>query len=159
MVGFLIMCFLPAVIRDVRDFKTITGLAMVIITASAVIGILQHYNILGMQSATLNPHFASQMEGNFRSMGTAESPLIFSYFISVAFTVLLGFFLVKGLNQNLKWQAPLALLLMAGALYFTYTRSSLIAIALAAVAVVLFIKTRINSVLIMLIMMAIAHSS
>jgi hypothetical protein len=151
-VGLMIVSLMPIAIRDSRDLKILCGAALICITASAAIGLLQHYNILGMQSRTLLPG----LDVEFRVPGMSEGPLELSYLVSIVMVILIGVFLFKGISPRIRWMMPFFLLVMAGALYFTYTRSSFLAAAFGLLALFVFIRTRLNGAVVMAVLLALA---
>ena len=156
MVGLMMVCFIPLAIQNKRDLKIVTTAVLLLILISAVIGIFQYFNILGMQSALLIPgptHLASE---NFRITGITVGTLEASYILSTVFLVLLGTFLYRGLGRNTQPLAPVILVVLAAALFFTYTRSSILAVLFGIVSLALFIKTRIKASLILLASLGLA---
>lgn len=141
-VGLLIVILLPAVVRSPRDLKVLCGVSLLVITASAVIGVMQHYQFLGMDQATLRSGFLTTGEPRVPGMG--ESYLELSYILSITVLVILSVFLTKGTDAGNRKLLLLSLLPMVGALYFTYTRSALYALGLGVLALVLFLRTRVR---------------
>ena len=153
-VGLLIVIFIPAVIRNSRELKILCGVAFIVITASATIGLMQHYGVLAMGQATLIPDFlAGTTEGEPRVPGIAESQLELAYVLAAAILVVLSIYLTKGVNSGYKRLLFLSVLLMGPALYFTYTRSALFAVGLALVALLLFLKVRIRGEIILALLL------
>jgi len=145
MVGLLIVILLPAATRNLKELKILCGVAFVVIAASAVIGLMQHYGFLGMDQATLIPNFLSgDWEGAPRVPGMGETELELAYILSATLLVVLAMYLAKGVNSSTKKLLVIAMLLMAPALYFTYTRSALLALVLGLATLPLFVKTRIR---------------
>jgi putative inorganic carbon (HCO3(-)) transporter len=145
-VGLMIIIFLPAVTRNLKELKILCGVVFIFVTASAIIGLLQHYQFMGMDGATIIPNF---LKGESRVPGMAETELEFAYILSTAVLALLGIYLVRGVNSGTKRLLVFSMLLMAPALYFTYTRSALLALVLGLVALALFLKTRMKGEYIM----------
>ena len=142
MVGLMIIIFLPAVVRNSKELKILCGVAFVAVTASATIGLMQHYQFLGMDDATIIPGFITG--GQFRVPGMAETELELSYVLSAALLAMLGVYLARGVNSGRKKLLVLSMVPVVLALYFTYTRSALLAVMLGLVALALFLKTRIR---------------
>jgi O-antigen ligase len=152
--GLMIVLFFPAVTRNLKDLKILCGVAFVGITASAIVGLMQHYRILGMTQVTLIPGFLERFtDGQPRVPGIAETELELAYVLATALLIVLSVYLVKGVNFGNKRLLLLSIMLMAPALYFTYTRSATLGLALGLVALVLFLKTRIRGDLIMATML------
>lgn len=140
--GLMILGFIPVAVRSVYDLKILGAVAFVGIASSALIGIMQNYNILGMQSVMLIPQI---IDADFRIPGMAESSLELSYVISSVFLVLFCLLFVKTLAPGLKLVMFSAMLVLAGAIYLTYSRSALIAIMFGIFSIFFFLKTRIRS--------------
>ena len=140
--GLLFVIFLPAVIENTTQLKTICGFIFIVITASAVIGIMQHYNFLGMAEATLRPDFLA-LAGDLRVPGMSESELELAYVLTTAILIVFGIYLTKGVSTNRRFLL-MTMVLMISALYFTYTRSALLALVLGLLSIVLYTKKRIK---------------
>jgi O-antigen ligase len=142
--GLLIIIFIPAAVRNVKDLKLLCGVALIGLTASAIIAIMQHYNILGMAQELVLPG---------RVQGLSENELELSYILSVVLMTVLGVLLYNGIKtRNRRLLIPL--IMMLAAIYFTYTRSALTAILFGLVALLLFSKTRIKSEIIIVVLLA-----
>lgn len=146
-VGLLIIIFLPIVTRNLKCLKTLCGVVFIVMTTSALVAIMQHYNFLGMAEHTVIPGFLAQL-GELRVPGMTETELELSYTLSIGALAILGILLVNGLKSK-KWILVLSLVTIVLALYFTFTRSALFALALGLVALVLFLKTRIKGEIIL----------
>lgn len=134
--GLLIVIFLPAVIKNVRDLKLLGGVAIIGMTISAIVALEQSFVGLG------------------RVQGISESKLQLAYILCVGFLAVLGILIVegkKGGNRRLLIPA----VLMLPALYLTYTRSALVALLFGLVALFLFMKTRIKSEMILLVILGV----
>lgn len=125
--GLLIIILLPAVTKNLRDLKTLCGLALVVMAASAAVAVMQHYNILGMNARTLVSGYTNP---DNRIPGMAEDPLDLAFVLAPALPVALYVYLNKGVRGNIRWLIMAAAILMVLAMYFTYTRSAVIAVAL-----------------------------
>ncbi len=154
LVGLLIIIFLPAVVRNSKDLKILCGVAFIGLAASAIIGLMQHYQFLGMDQNTLIPGFLQlPREGVGRVPGMGETELELAFTLSVALPALLGVFLVKGVNTGTRWLLGSSAVLIGLALYFTYTRSALFGLILGLVALALFLKTRIRGEIIFAVLL------
>ena len=142
--GLLIIIFLPAVVRNVKDLKLLCGVVFIGVITSTIVAIMQHYNILGMVQNLVIPG---------RVQGIAENELELSYTLCVGFLAVLGILILKGVNKGNR-RLLIPAILMLPALYFTYTRSALIALLFGLVALVLFLKTRIKGEVILLVILA-----
>lgn len=142
-VGLLIIILLPAVVRNTKDLKILCGVAFIGFTASAIIGLMQHYQFFGIAQNTLIPGFLEgSWEGGARVPGIAESELELAYTLSISLPAVLGIYLVRGMKT--RWLLLLSAVPIGLALYFTYTRSALFALILGLVALALFLTTRIR---------------
>jgi O-antigen ligase len=138
-VGLLIIIYLMAVTRNLKDLKILCGVAFIGITASAVIGVLQHYQFLGADVIA-------------RVSGITESKLELMLVLPVAILTVLGILLSRGLKN----MVPLLLVsavIMGLALYFTYTRSALLALILGVMALVTLLLSRIRGEIILIIVL------
>jgi O-antigen ligase len=144
LVGLLFAIFIPAVIRNTKQLKTLCIATCIMVTASAAIGIAQHYNLLGMVEATTIPGFLTVIHvGDLRTPGMSESELELAYILSATLIIFICLYLTKGITTNRLLLAT-SMILMLAATYFTYTRSALVALALAAGSLVLFLKSKIR---------------
>jgi O-antigen ligase len=141
-VGLLIVIFLPAVTRNLKELKILCGVVFIAVAASAIVGLMQNYQFLGMSQATLFPGFLKG--GQSRVPGMAETELELAYILSAALLVVFGIYLARGVSSSTKRLLVLSVLVMAPALYFTYTRSAILALIVGLVALALFLKTRIR---------------
>jgi O-antigen ligase len=137
--GLLIIIFIPAVVRNLKDLKILCGVAFIVMTASAVIGVLQHYQFLGADTIS-------------RVSGMSDSKLELMLILPGALLTVLGIFLSRGL-RNIGLLLVVSSVMMGLALYFTYTRSALLALALGAVALIIFLLSRIRSEIILVVVL------
>jgi O-antigen ligase len=147
-VGLWIVLLVPAVVQNTSDLKTLCGVCFVVLTASAIIGLMQNYQFLGMHNVTLIPDFLSS-SSEPRVPGMAETQLELAYFLSVVPLALFGVSLTKGISPGNRKLIFISLVLMILALYFTFTRSALYALVLGGVALFLFVRTRIRGEIIL----------
>ena len=143
--GLLILVLLPAVVKNEKELKILCGVALIGMAVSAIVGVMQHYYFMGMDERTLIPGLLGGVtEGTFRVPGIGESTLELAFILPVAIPAMLGIYLIKGVKPGTRSLVVAAAMLMGVALYFTYTRSAIFALALGAGAVALFLKTRIR---------------
>lgn len=144
-VGLLIVILLPAVTSNLKDLKILCGVALVGLTGSAIVGVIQHYQWLGMGQATLIPGFTEVIaEGKAGVPGFSETQLELSYVLSTGLLTVLGICLCGDVGDRPRRLLLLSATAMAASLYFTYTRSSLYAAVMGLIALILFLKTRIR---------------
>ncbi len=153
MVGLLIVIFLAAVTRNLKDFKILCAMAFIGMIASAIIAVMQHYQFLGMGQNTLIPGFLQGWEGQPRVPGIAETELELSFTLPVVALAVLGICLARRVNSGTTWLLGASVVLMGLALYFTYTRSALLGLAFGLVALPLFLKTRIRGEIILAVLL------
>lgn len=152
--GLLIIVLLAAVVKNTKGLKILCGVIFVGLTASAAIGILQHYAPFGIGHSTLIPGFLTHSgTQGIRVPGMGETELELSYLLSAAILVVLGVYLVRGVELGIRRLMVASMVLMAAALYFTYTRSALLAVVLGLVALFLFLRTRIKGEIILAAML------
>lgn len=150
MVGLLIIILIPAITGNVKHLRTISIIVLIIVSASAIVGALQHFNILGAENSTLWRGFLGTWNDDPRVPGMAETELELSYALSSVIPVILGVLLAKGIkNPASRWLIAVSLVIMLMSLYFTYTRSALFALGIAFIALFLLFRTRINTTLIL----------
>jgi O-antigen ligase len=137
--GLLFAILLPAVIDNSKQLKTVLSFALVIATASGLIAIFQHYNILGMGQATLIPNFFNLLK---RAPGMSEMELELSYMLSVILIIVFGVFIGNGLSMANKKLLIIPAIPMLLGLYFSYTRSAIFALGCGILSLVMFIRVR-----------------
>jgi O-antigen ligase len=145
LVGLLIIILMAQVTKNLKDLKTLCAVAFAGMFASATIGVMQHFQILGMGQRILDPNFTEV----WRVPGMAESELELSFTLPVAVLAVVGIYLTNGIKSSTRKLMLISLPVMGLALYFTYTRSALFALLLGLVALVIFIKTRTRSEIIL----------
>jgi O-antigen ligase len=144
LVGLLFAIFIPAIVRNTKQLKTLCIATAILATASAVISIMQHYNILGMMGATVIPGFLTVIHiDDLRAPGMSESELELAYILSATLIACLCLYLTKGATSNRKL-LPVSMILMLAATYFTYTRSAIVALVLGIGSIVIFLRSKIR---------------
>ncbi len=141
--GLLLVVLLAGVVKNSRDLKLLCGVTFVGITVSAVVGVLQHYQFMGLGQETLLTGFVDSAGGSSRVPGIAETELELSYVLSTAIPVILALYFLGGTRGGMRMLIAASGILMAASLYFTYTRSALLAVLFGVVALLLF-RTRIR---------------
>jgi len=154
MVGLLIVILLPAVSKNLKELKILSAVAFVALTASAAIGIMQHFGILGMDRQTIVPGFLDPVSGFGRVPGITESFLNLSYALTVGILTALGIYAARGLKSEYTTILMASMLAMGLALYFTFTRSNYLALVMGFGAMFLFLKTRIKAVVILVLVLS-----
>jgi O-antigen ligase len=142
-VGLMIVAFIPAVVSNVKDLKLLSVVTLVGIAASAALGVFQYYNFMGAIDKTVIDGFMLRWQDGLRVPGMAETELELAYVVSAAIVVLLALHLAKR-RSGATWELLLPVPLLGLALYFTYTRSAILAAILGMVALVIFLRTRLR---------------
>ena len=150
-VGLLFIILLPAIINNHRQLKILCGFMAVIVIGSAIIGIMQHYNFLGLNQATIIPEF---LTGTNRVTGFSETELEIAYIFPVMLMVLVSLYFSHAVGPNRVIYLFLPMLPILGATYFTYTRSALFALISGLISLFFFFRTRIRWEIILLVMAA-----
>jgi O-antigen ligase len=139
MVSVLFIFLIPAIITDLKHLKIICSIVFIIITASAIIGVLQRFNILGMGQATLIPDVFYEMG---RVPGIGETELEIAYLLPATIVVLLAIIIYRSLSRGKNALLAIPLVPMFLSLYFTYTRSAIFAVGYAVLSLFLFMKAK-----------------
>jgi hypothetical protein len=116
-----------AVIRDRRDLKTVVGITLALALLSALVAIWQH---VSPHSAPYNGVTAEQLAGwGGRVVGLVKSPVILANQLTFVLMPAIGL-LVCGPHRFGLLRAALvaAILTLLAGLYYTYTRSALMAL-------------------------------
>jgi O-antigen ligase len=142
--GLLIVIFLPVVIRNIKDLKLLSGIALIGMTISTIIALMQHYNILGAAQYLLIA---------YRAQGISGNELELAYLLGVAMMAVIGVLISEGIKKG-NHRLLIIAIVMLPTLYFTYTRSALIAFIFGLIALFLFFKTRIRAEIILLAIIA-----
>jgi len=160
-IGLLFIILLPAIIKNPRQLKFIFGIILIVAIASSIIGVFQHYNILGMSQATLlvpgvsdNTTLPNTFIELSRVPGMGETELELSYILPIIIVVILALFFVRGISsvrRNLLFIPMIPIFL---ALYFTYTRSALFALGVGVISIFMFMLIRVRWEIILVIMAA-----
>jgi len=146
--GLLFIILLPAIVYNVKQLKALCSVLLLVTIASAIIGVLQHYNIFGMGQATLLQGFMNVLG---RVPGMGETELELAYILPATFMVIGTVFLCRGIKSHDRRLLLIPALPIVMALYFTYTRSALFALACGVISVFFFMKTRIKWQIIMIV--------
>jgi hypothetical protein len=126
-VQFVALLVAAAVIRDRRDLKLVIGIALALAVLSAVVAVWQHVT---PQSAPYNGVTFKELAGwGGRAVGLVKSPVILSNQLTFVLMPTIGL-LVFGAYRSGLLRAALgvAILTLLAGLYYTYTRSALMAL-------------------------------
>ncbi len=139
LVGLLFVLLIAATVKNLKDLKLLSAVAFIGVTASSVIAILQHFQLLGGSGALLGKSLAPG-----RASGMAESQLELSFTLPIAMLAILGVYLASGVKSSMRLLLAASVPSIGLAIYFTYTRSAIFAVLLGLVALALFLKTSIK---------------
>jgi O-antigen ligase len=164
-VGLLFIILLPAIIKNPRQLKFILSIILIVAIASSIIGVFQHYNILGMSHATIlvpgvsdnttntaNTTLTNTLVDLSRVPGMGETELELAYILPVIIVVILTLFFTRGISSAHRKLLFLPMIPILLALYFTYTRSALFALGVGVISIFMFMLIRIRWEIILLIM-------
>ena len=158
-VGLLFIILLPTIIKNPRQLKVILGIILIVAIASSIIGVFQHYNILGMSQATIlvpgvsdNTTLPNTVFELTRVPGMGETQLELAYILPVVFVVLLTLFFTRGISSAHRYLLFIPMIPIFLALYFTYTRSALFALGVGVISIFMFILIRVRWEIILVIM-------
>lgn len=140
-VGLLFIILLPAIIENLKQLKLLLGIIFIVAIASAIIGVLQHFNILGFSEATITPGFFGD---SGRVPGMSEEELQLAYILPVVLMIILSIFFTKGIGSQYRNLLFLPMIPMLMAIYFTYTRSAIFAVGCGILSIILFMRIRIR---------------
>jgi O-antigen ligase len=150
LVGLLTVIFMAVVTKNIKDLKILSIVVLITVTASSIIAILQRFPILpGMGQTALIPVFESRVPG------MTESALILSYITATVIPVIAGVLFVSKISLQNKLLLGLSFLLIGPALYFTYTRSAILAVLFGIASLFVFLKMRIRFEFILVALMVI----
>jgi O-antigen ligase len=144
-IGLYYLVLIPVSIRsrdDMRDFGVLVfGLAAL----SALVGVFQHFHAhYGTPMWQVVPHSGAPGESyttwEERLIGLSENPIQAGNVYMIIGLLMLGALLVTPLSPMVKRLIGFTLLFMAGAAYFTYTRSWAIAMVPALLSLALLYK-------------------
>jgi O-antigen ligase len=138
LVGVLLIILLPSVTKNMKDLRTLCTVAFIVAAASAIIGIMQYHNFLGVGDQTLVPVYVGRVPG------MAENALDLSFVLPVVVLAVLSIYLAKGVQSSSRGMLFISLIPIALALYYTFTRSALLGLVFGLVALFLFFRTRIK---------------
>jgi putative inorganic carbon (HCO3(-)) transporter len=145
-----IVFFLPALVKNEKDLKLLTVAIFITCFISAVAAVMQHYQFLGLPAYTL---YGGMVHKN-RTPGLAEGAVHLSYILPMIILPMLAMILLKGVSRNMRIILPVLALVILAALYFTYTRSGMYALAPGILVMIILLKgtMRKNLLLIFLIL-------
>jgi O-antigen ligase len=153
--GLLIVILIPVVVRSGRSLKILASVALVGVTASSLVGVMQALGAPAAGGTTLVPGFLSNGEGTGGVPGMAETQLELSFVLPVALLTTLAVYVAGGATRGIDRILLLAIPAMGAALYFTQTRSALLAALAGLIALALFLRTRIRAEILLFIVIVV----
>jgi len=130
----------PALVREEKDVKILGLVAIAVGTVSGFLAILQHYAFKGAPVITILPDVIK----NGRPAGLTEGAVQLSYYLPTILLPMLSVYLLKGVSSKGRWFLVVPALIMGLAMYFTYTRSAPVALAVGGLAMGLFFTGRLK---------------
>lgn len=155
--GVIVLALVPAVVRSRDDLRDLGLVVLTVVAVSAVVAILQHYHFKGAPVYQAVPH--PEAPANFaasqgRSLGLSENPIYLTNTLLVVGMALLGVILMGPLRPGTRGFMTGALLTLALALYFTFTRSWTLSAGFALLAMALLYRGRFRRELWLLVLLA-----
>jgi len=167
-VGLLFIILLPAIVENTRQLRILCSIVLIVALASAIIGIFQHYNILGMSQATLlDPYQTGNITASDNNMvqgmigqqstaapelpaqsgripGMGETELELAFIFPVLIMIALTVFLTRGVKSAHRNLLLIPIVPMLLALWFTYTRSAIYAVGMGVISILPFMVSKIR---------------
>ncbi len=134
--ALVILIFLPAVVKNERDLKLLALVALVTASISSIVAVMQHYGFKGLPVYTL--YGGATWAG--RTSGLAESPVHLGYDLPIILMPMVALYFLRGVKPRMRKILLLLTLIMLAALYFTYTRSGMVALAPSLLLIILLMK-------------------
>ncbi|MFA5309039.1 MAG: O-antigen ligase family protein [Dehalococcoidales bacterium] len=141
--SLVIILLIPAVIEEERDVKILGLTALITCSISAVFAILQHFHI-GLLPISLTIFGSNNFAGT-RAIGLNDSPVDLSFTLPLILLPAIALFFFKGINDRYRVLLVLAIVAMAAAEYFSYTRSGMYAMGAGLIALPLFMKSKMRT--------------
>ncbi|MEO8456478.1 MAG: O-antigen ligase family protein [Chloroflexota bacterium] len=144
-VGLYYLILIPICIRNRDDLRDLGVLVLGFAAFSGLVGIFQHLHEhygTPLWQTVPNPGAPGESYTTWeeRLLGLSENPIQAGNILMVVGLIALGAVLVTPMSANTKRLIGCVLLMMAGAAYFTFTRSWAIAMAPALLSMALFYK-------------------
>lgn len=146
----VILILLPAVIKNAKDMKILAIVAIITCSISAVFALAQHFHF------TIPPFSTTIVGTRFvgrRAIGLNDNPVDLSFTLPIIIIPALSLLFHGAVNRTYKVRVILSILLMCAAIYFTFTRSGMYALGAGAIALLLFIRTKIKKEIFLAVLM------
>ena|GEM_PF-792143 len=141
--GLLALTLVPAIIQNRDDLVHLGLAALTIGVVAALVGILQHYTSSGAPLYAVVPHPGIPDDlAVDRSQGLSASPVHYANALLLVAMPLLGVTLLAPVEPLKRVYLAIALLMILAALYFSYTRSAVLAGGIGLLAIALLYQGR-----------------
>jgi O-antigen ligase len=134
--ALVIVVLLPATIKNEKDIKRLSLVALITCAVSAIVAVMQHYSFRGLPIIELYP--GSYWPG--RTSGLAGSPVNLAFTLPIVILPAIAIYFARGVTTWSRQMLAVLILVMAAALYFTYTRSGMYALAPGLLLILFLIK-------------------
>ncbi len=134
--GLAIVLLLPAAIQNKKDLKIFALILLVTAVISSLVAIMQHYSYMGLPVYTI-------YEGAFtsgRTPGLSASGIYLSFGLPLVLMPMIALYFSRGISQRMRVVFVILIFIVLAALYFTYTRSGIYALAPALLALIFLMK-------------------
>jgi O-antigen ligase len=123
--ALVILVLLPASVKNEKDVKRLALVALITCAVSGIIAVMQHYSFRGAPVITLynNPNIQGRMPG------LSDSAVNLAFDLPIVILPAAAIYFCRGVGLWSRRIIALLILIMTAALFFTYTRSGMYALA------------------------------
>jgi O-antigen ligase len=132
----VILVLMPAAIKNEKDVKILSLVALITCLVSAIVAVMQHYSFRGLPVFTIFPGIYVQG----RTTGLTEGAVNLAFNLPMVILPATAIYFLRGLEKRARRIIVVLLLIMVAALYFTYTRSGMYALAPGLLLMALLMK-------------------
>lgn len=153
--GIIFVALMPLVINSKQDLRDVGMPLLAIATLSGGIALAQRFfgtDLFASIPNTSSPAPPAYWQG--RTIGLSENPIYLANDMMVIMLIAVGMFMMKTENGRAGWLLPAMLLLMAGGIYFSQTRSWTYGAAGACLMVLLVLRGRMQKEFLILLVVA-----
>jgi O-antigen ligase len=122
----VILFLLPATVRNERDLKRLALVVLITLSVSAVFAWTQHFNRLGY--LPLYEIYGDSVRGA-RVAGLSETPVQLGFNLPMVLLPLIALYFLKGVNSRIRKLFILLIIMIFGALFYTFTRTGIFSLA------------------------------
>ncbi|HEY40921.1 MAG TPA: O-antigen ligase family protein [Dehalococcoidia bacterium] len=133
-----ILVLLPAVVENRRDIKLLSLVVLITGSISAIVAVMQHYSYIGMPSFSIT----TSGYGGTRTEGLTESALHLAFYLPVILIPMVSIYFLKGVGPGARKILAVLTIVMIAALYFTFTRSGMYALAPGLLAIIFWMQDK-----------------